>query len=89
MRAILAAAIRVVNQILGRTSGAYRPEQGLHDQIFGHSLGHSVANKPSVKQLLDARKIEPAFVRGDIGDVGHPSTIGRSNGKLTIQNILR
>lgn len=87
MRAVLAATIRMVDQFFGRLLGGDDTEQGLRHEIRGHSPGHRVAHQFAMDQVLDAGKAEPAFVGGDIGDIGHPGLIRCGNGKLPIQQI--
>jgi hypothetical protein len=72
---ILAAPVGMMDQILGRASGRYRQEQGAADQILRHSMAHGVADDLFFPQILDSSQIDPAFLRGDVGDVRDPGLV--------------
>ena len=65
--AILAALIRVMQKTRGRLCGFDRPQQRLHDQIFGHAPAHGVTDDFPRAQLLVPDQVEPALIGGHIG----------------------
>ena len=75
MSAILAATIRVVDQPLARPLGGYCPKEGLHDQLLRHAGIEGIADQFAVEQVLDASKVKPALVGGDVGDVRQPPLV--------------
>lgn len=64
-------------------------KERLRYQARGHPLGHGVADQFAVEQILDAGKIEPALVGGDVGDIADPGAIGGRHGELPIEKIGR
>ena len=54
MGAILAAAVRMMQETLGRPFGFYCPEQGLADQVSGQSVSHRIADDIAIKEILVA-----------------------------------
>src|SRR5579859_395125 len=63
--------------------------QRLTDQIGLDPLTHRPAHDSAARQIHDHRQIQPAFARGDIGDVGHPGSVDTPAIKATIQHVGR
>ena len=89
MGAILAAAIGVVNQSLARPLRGNRSEECLHDQVLRHTSIQGIADHFAVEEILDAGKVEPAFVGSDVGDVRYSGFVRCRNDKLPIQHVRR
>jgi hypothetical protein len=85
MGAILATAVRVVQQPFSRTFGCHSLAQRLTNQISGQALSHGVANDLIGKEILMASQIQPAFIGGHIGDVTYPHPIRLINLELLPQ----
>jgi len=85
--AVLAPTVRVMNQALGWSFRRYRPEQGSYYQVLGHSGSHLVADDFAGAQVLDCRQIKPAFIGGNVGDVGNPGGVRCSDVEVLLQEV--
>ena len=65
------------------------PEERLHPQVLRHARLHGIAHQFAVEEILDAGKVEPAFIGGDLGEVRHPGFVWSRNGELPIQQVWR
>ncbi len=63
MRAILAASIRVMNQLRGRALGYHSTKQRLRNQGGFHMPGHGIADQLPIEDVVDAgRYSQPSTV---------------------------
>ena len=88
LRAILAAAVGMMNQTSSGSFGRNSAEQRLGDEILRHTVSHGVAHDFSGVEILMAGKVQPTFRRGDIGYIGHPDLVRGVRGKILVQQIL-
>ena len=88
-RAILAAAIRMMDQPCCRTA---------HRQGFAQSGKSQVAMQPvacaqpttrRANRSITTARVKPAFAGPDIGDVGAPLLVGRCCGEVLIEQVWR
>ena len=84
---ILTAPIRVTNQSRLRVTGLERLFERLAHETLTQMIGHRVADDPTTMEVFEARQIQPAFVRGHIGDVADPSLVGSLDSKTLPEHI--
>lgn len=63
------------------------PEQSAPNQILSNKVAHGVADNFPVPQILDGCQVEPALIRGDIGDVCNLRPVRSWDCKVLIQQI--
>ena len=63
---VLAALVRMMDQIRTWLALAERHIQSIHGQGVGHPVRHTPAHDPPAVQVQDSRQIKPAFLGGDI-----------------------
>lgn len=68
-RAVLAAAVRMMNEPFGRTSHNDGPAQGCEREVAVQPVADRPADDTAGEQIDDHRQIEPPLARPDIGDV--------------------
>lgn len=85
--AILAAAIGVHDDIAWHTAPPQRHAQRVTAQLRRHASGHRPAHDGGRVHVDDHRKVQPAFVRPQVGDVFHPLLIRRGGGEILLQKI--
>ena len=76
-RAILAAAIWMVNQPGCKTFILISATQSVHHQPLSHCAIHRPAHNFICVEILYASQIKPAFLRRNISDVSAPRLVGR------------
>src|ERR1700722_750838 len=76
---ILAAAVRVKQDASARLTPCESHTQRIQNNPLLQTLAHRPTNDPARPQVQNNRQIEPALQRVDVGDVGRPATIDRSN----------
>lgn len=86
---ILTAPVRVVNQPLWWSLRCYSPEQCSAYQVLRHSGRHVVPNDLARAQNLDCRQIKPAFIGGNVRNVGNPGGVRSGYGEVLCQKIRR
>ena len=59
VRAILTAAVRVVNQAGRWSVRRDRAKQRLHHQMLCHTLAHRIADQLSAEQVLETSQVQP------------------------------
>lgn len=89
MRAVLAAAVGVLNQAWRRSTQGDGPEQGLHHQVPCHLLTHCVANDFAGIQVLQSGQVQPALISRDIRQVPSPHLVRRLGGELLLEQVRR
>jgi hypothetical protein len=80
-RAILAAAIRMVDQPCCRTAHGQGFAQSGKSQVAMQPVAGCPANDPSCEQVDDDGGVQPALAGPHAGDVGAPLLVGRGCGK--------
>lgn len=65
-----------------------RPVQSLNHQLFCHSFIHVKPQDFTTVEVNNARQIQPAFLRGDVCNIGHPSFVRSLETELPIQDVL-
>src|SRR5271156_3839416 len=87
--AILAAAIRVMNQPWLRTTPEPRHAQGIDHQILGHPLAHRPADDPPGVEIEHDRQVQPALAGGDESNVRRPYLIWTLGLEVLIKPVRR
>ena len=72
---MLAGTVRGVDKPLAQALGAHRSEECLHRQALCHACIQGITDQFAVQSILDTRKLELAFIGGDVGDVCDPSLV--------------
>src|SRR6266545_4282470 len=85
--AILAAAIRVMNQPGKRSPPEPRHAQGIDHQLLGHPLAHRPADDLAGVEIKHDRQIQPTLARGDIGNVRSPHLIRTLGFKVLVEPV--
>ncbi len=86
---ILTAAIRMIDEPGTGTSPSQSHPEGRAAQIRLHVLVHGPADNFPACHILDGHHMQPAFIRGTIGDVSQPDRVGRVAVKLLLQQVRR
>jgi hypothetical protein len=84
---VLTALIRMVNETrtwLALTEGHLQRPQG---QLSGHAIRHRPADNPARAQVQDAGQIEPAFQRGNVGDICQPLLVRPLGHEVSLQHV--
>lgn len=84
---VLAALVRVVQQLVGLAAPPQRHQQGVADQLRRHRAAHRPADDAPRVQIQHCRHEEPAFCRPEIGEVGHPFAVRRVGLELPLQHV--
>lgn len=66
-----------------------RHQQRLHDQLLGHAGIQGVAHQFAVEQVLDAGKVKPTLIGGDVSDVRHLRPIAGVAPFLQARELVR
>lgn len=85
IRAILAASIRVEKAARRRIAKAHSHVERPDRKISLHPVASGPANDPATVEVTNDRKIEPALVRPDVGDIACPLLVRCRCNKITIQ----
>ena len=88
-RAVLTAAIAMMNETGPRPPGIYCTPKRCCRQINCHPLRHRVSDKLTVEQILDARQVQPTLRGVDVRQICHPHFIGRIGRELPGQPVRR
>src|SRR4051794_28958998 len=88
-RAILAAAIGVMDQPCFRTAHGQGFAQSGKSQVAMQPVAGCPANHPSCEQVDNDGEVEPAFAGPDIGNVGAPLFVGPCGGEVLIEQVRR
>jgi hypothetical protein len=86
---ILASAIRVVGQVGCRAFHPHCTEQRLGNQVLRHPGSHGIAHDLSGVQVLVSGKIQPALIRWNIRNIGHPDLARRRSLESLPKKVLR
>lgn len=89
MRAVLAAAIRVMNASLGRLTQRHSHLQCPDCQVALHPVAYRPANDTPGMQIEDDRQVEPAFSGPDIADVARPFPVWLICTEVPVQKVRR
>ncbi|GAC44372.1 predicted hydrolase [Paenibacillus popilliae ATCC 14706] len=84
MGGILAAAIGMMQYLTIGLLTAVSLPQRLQHQFLRHSVAHVPADDLAGVQVHDARQVQPAFLRPDVGHVCHPFFIGLACRKFPV-----
>src|SRR5882672_1563680 len=87
--AILAAAIRVMNQPRRRAPTEPRHAQRIDHQLLGHPLAHRPADNLPGVQIENYRQVQPTLGRRDVRDVSRPHLIRALGRKVLLQSVRR
>lgn len=79
----------MVDQPFSRTLRSHCAKQCPQHQFLRHSGIQGVADQLAIEQILDAGKVEPAVVGGDVGYVAHPGFVWGRHSELPIQQVRR
>lgn len=72
---VLHSAVRVGHEVGTGTLSMDRHRQGVDHEATIDLLRHRLSDDLPREQIFDRRQIQPAVVRGEIGDVGGPDSI--------------
>ena len=86
---ILAAAIRVVQQLSGWMAIDDRHAPGTFHQLGIQPIPHGPAHHPPGIQIQDDGQIQPAFCGFDVGDVTNPFFVGSGSLKVLVEQVGR
>jgi hypothetical protein len=86
-RRVLAAAIAVVDHAGRWLAPGDGHGDGVHDQICLKVWSHRPSDHATAAKIDHRREEEPAFVGGDVGDVGHPDLVGPIGRKAPLQQV--
>lgn len=87
VRAILAAAIRMENAVLGRLTQVYGHFQRPDCQVFLHPVADCPTNDTPTEQINDDSQIKPALGGPYIADIACPFLVRRSGQEIPVQQI--
>ena len=85
----LAALIRVVQQGVRLAAPPDRHDEGVGDQLSGHTGTHRPTNDAPREQIDDGCHVEPTLGRPDVGEVGDPLLVRPLRRELTIEKVRR
>ena len=72
-----------------RSTSPHGHHERVERELSVHPWLHRPAHDLAREQVDDSRQIEPALVRADVGDVGHPDPIRAVNVKVLLQPVGR
>lgn len=84
---VLAALVRVVQQLVRPAAPPQRHQQGVSHQLRRHRGTHRPADDAPRVQVQHCRHEEPAFRRPEVGEVGHPFAVWRIGLELPLQHV--
>lgn len=88
-RAILAAAVAVMDHIFWRAADCNGAFQGRHCEILLEAIADCPANDPTREEVEHNGQIQPAFSRPDIADIHPPFLAGGFGLEVLIEHIGR
>ena len=89
VRAVLAAAIGMVNAALRWPPQRYRHVQCPDGQIAFHAIADCPADHPPRMQIKNDSQVEPSFSRPDIADVARPLLVWLICTEVPVQQVRR
>ena len=89
MAAILAAAVAVEYQSLGRSAPPPCHGQGILDQAGLHVVLHAPAHHLPTEQVNDGRQVHPTIISGDVGDVADTDFVGLGKAERAVEQVWR
>jgi hypothetical protein len=78
-----------MDQAVERTPPDQRHVERVQRQFSADALAHGPAHDETRAEIEDHRQVEPAFARGDVGDIRDPRHIRRGLGELPVQDVAR
>lgn len=84
----LTALVRVMQQCGRFAAAPYGHHQRIGDQLRGHAVMHRPTHDPARVQVHHRSRIQPAFGRPDVSEVGHPLLIRRTCHKLAVEDVV-
>ena len=86
---LLATLVRVVQQLTRFATSPKRHDQRIGNQLRRHLLTHRPADNATGEEIEDHGKIQPAFVRPDVCEIGDPALVRRRCVELSIKQVRR
>jgi hypothetical protein len=85
----LAALVRVDGDNALGLSAPQGHQQRVEHQLSVNAVPHGPADHLPGEQVNDDGQVQPAFMRADVGDVGHPALIWLADVELALQVVGR
>jgi hypothetical protein len=84
---VLAAAVGVVDQGVGRSAPRQGHLQGPQRQLGAQVIGHRPAHHAAREAVQHRRQVEPALPGADVGDIADPELVWMRRGEVPLHQV--